>query len=263
MSETQKIIKIIAYLLAISIIIGICTGVFNIINAFIPTTEKIVVDDYYKEFTNIRELNMSINAADLIINEGETFSIKAEKLVSKIIVKEDNGKIKIKQNKVRVNNNSSGLIVITIPSTLNKLYLDGGAGHITINDIKSKSTKLSLGFGQVDINNVEFGNTDISGGAGNIEINKSTIEDLKLDSGAGRIKINAELKGESNIDCGVGEMNILLLGGEDNYKIKAEKGIGNITIDNKNYGDEITYGKGKNYIKINGGVGNVSIRFQK
>ena len=49
MSETQKIIKIIAYLLAISIIIGICTGVFNIINAFIPTTEKIVVDDYYKE----------------------------------------------------------------------------------------------------------------------------------------------------------------------------------------------------------------------
>ncbi len=263
MSSTQRIIKIFAYLLAVSIIIGICTGIFNIINTFIPVTEKVVVDDYYKEFKNITEINLDINAADLSIEEGDIFSIKAENLVSKIIVKEENGRIKIKQNKIRITNRSAGSITITVPDKLDRFTLDGGAGKIRITDLVAKKAKLSLGFGQVEIDNVDFGNTTINGGAGNIEINKSVMKNLNLEAGAGNVRINAELIGESNIECGVGEVDILLLGDEDKYKITAEKGLGSITINNKNYGDEITYGKGENVVDIEGGVGSISVRFQK
>ncbi len=263
MSSTQKVIKIIAYILAVSIIIAICTGVFNIVNTFIPTTEKVVVEDYYKEFKNITDLDLDINAADLTIKEGEVFSIKAEKLVSKIKVSEDDGRLKVKQNKVRIVNTSAGNIVITVPKNINKLYLDGGAGKIEIEDIIAKKVKLALGFGNVNIDNVEFGPTDIKGGAGNIKINRAIIKDLELYAGAGNITINSELQGESIIDCGVGEINLLLMGGEDSYKIKATKGLGNLTINNKEYGDEVTYGNGKNAVDIEGGMGNISIRFQK
>ena len=56
----------------------------------------------------------------------------------------------------------------------------------------------------------------------------------------------------------------MLLGGqEDDYKIIAEKGLGNLSINNKNYGDKVTYGEGKNTIDIDGGMGNIYIRFQK
>ena len=263
MSSTQRIIKIFAYLLAVSIIIGICSCIFHLVNYFIPTTEKVVVEDYYKEFQDVTELELDINAADLRIEEGNKFSVKAENLVSKIKVKEEDGLLKIKQNKVRVINRSAGSIVITIPSELDRFTFDGGAGTVDIEDLKAKKAKISLGFGNVKISNIDFGSTKISGGAGKIEIEKALIKDLQLSAGAGNVKINSELKGDSEIDCGAGEVDIILLGGEDNYKIRAEKGLGNLTINNKNYGDEITYGNGKNLVKVEGGMGNINIRFQK
>ena len=263
MSTFQRFIKVFAYLLAISLILSICTGIFQLVNTFIPTTEKVVVEDYYKEFKNINSLELNINAADLKIETGEKLTIKASNLVSKIKVKEEDGILKVKQNKIRVNNQSAGFIIITIPSELDNFLLNGGAGKIDIDELNAQKVDLSLGFGNVTISNVKFGSTKISGGAGNIVIEKSLLNNLDLNSGAGNVRINAEIKGKSSIDCGLGEINLLLGGKEDSYTINAEKGLGNLTINNKNYGDKVTYGEGKNIINIEGGVGNIYIRFQK
>ena len=263
MSTTQKLIKIFAYLLAISIIVAICSGIINTINVFMPTTEKIVVEDYYKEFKNIKRLEMNINAADLTIEAGEIFSIKANNLISKIKVQEEDGTLKVKQNKIRTINKSAGSIIITIPEELKSFTLNGGAGKVDITDLKAKKVKLSLGFGNLDMSNVNFSNIVIKGGAGNIKVEKSILKDLDLSAGAGKIIINSELQGNSKIECGLGDVEVFLIGGEDNYKIKAEKGLGNITINNKNYGDKITYGNGKSLVNIEGGMGNIDIRFLK
>ena len=263
MSTLPKMIKVFAYLLAICIIAAICSAIYHTINAFVPTTEKVVVEDYYKEFKDIKSLDLNINAADIKIEKGEKFSIKAENLVSKIKVKEEDGILKVKQNKVRITTQSAGSIIITIPTKLDKFVLNGGAGKVDITNLKAKKAKLSLGFGSVKISEVDLGPTDISGGAGKISIEKSAIQDLDLSSGSGSVRINSELTGKSKINCGVGEIDILLVGDEDSYKITAEKGLGNISINNKNYGDKITSGEGKNVVDIEGGLGNIYIRFQK
>ena len=80
--------------------------------------------------------------------------------------------------------------------------------------------------------------------------------------GVGELNLTGELSGKSSIDYGVGETNIVLLGTDDDYKVKLDKGIGEATIDGIKMSDDSVYGAGKNYIEIDGGVGELSISFK-
>ncbi len=57
-----------------------------------------------------------------------------------------------------------------------------------------------------------------------------------------------------------GKLDLNLTDGTENYTIKVSKGIGSITIDGKETIDNRTYGTGKTYIKIDGGVGAIDIK---
>ena len=76
-----------------------------------------------------------------------------------------------------------------------------------------------------------------------------------------RVNIEAEITGISKIDAGVGEINIKLLGNKEDYRINTETGIGSITIDNKKYYNNASFGTGINTIRVSGGIGNVKVDF--
>ena len=58
-------------------------------------------------------------------------------------------------------------------------------------------------------------------------------------------------------------MIINLIGTEDNYKIKSEKGLGNVTINNEKIKSNTYYGNGTNQIEISGGIGSISINYTR
>ena len=91
-------------------------------------------------------------------------------------------------------------------------------------------------------------------------MNNSILNDAKLDLGIGEIDINSNITGNSQIDCGIGSVKLNLPGNKDEYTFDVSKGIGSITINQYGeVGDKSKLGNGQNYIKIDGGIGKISI----
>ena len=122
---------------------------------------------------------------------------------------------------------------------------------------------LELGAGKTNINNIKTNNTDIESGAGKLEIKSSLINNLDLDMGVGEIIIEANLTGNTKIDAGIGSLKLDILGKALDYKIKLDKDIGNVYIDNKKVKDNEVIGNGSNYIDIDGGIGEIKVNFKE
>lgn len=261
MSSMQKGIKISAYILAVAIIVGICTLLYNIFMLFVPVNDKIVVKEYSKNFSDVAYLEVELSAASLKVEKGEKFLVEAYDLPSNLKVRKNGKKLEVKMSN-SFNNVRVGEIIITIPEKLQDFSLKAGVGSISIKDIEADSVDFDLGVGKAEFENVKFNNADIDGGAGKTTIKKSELRNLKLNTGAGALHLSAKLLGSNKIECGVGQVSISLLGDDDDYRIKVKKGIGSLNINGKDYGDEVNYGNGKNKVVINGGIGEVNIRFK-
>ena len=90
------------------------------------------------------------------------------------------------------------------------------------------------------------------------------IDEVKMNIGAGtvsieKLNIKADVTGKSKIDTGVGNLDLYLTLSEEDYKIDIDKGIGEIKFNDNTIGDNTSIGGGSNYIKINGGVGDINI----
>lgn len=128
---------------------------------------------------------------------------------------------------------------------------------MTINNLD-----LELGAGKVDIKDIKvLKETNISGGTGQVNITDSELHNTELEIGVGELNLSGKLLDKTEIDCGIGSTNIELIGTKEDYKLNIEKGIGNITINNKKINNNENYGTGKNKIKISGGIGNINISF--
>ena len=81
--------------------------------------------------------------------------------------------------------------------------------------------------------------------------------------GIGEINLTAKLTGKNEINAGIGNLNIELTGNEEDYKIQTNKGIGTVKIDGKEMSDGQKYGEGENHIDIDGGIGNIKVKFEE
>lgn len=161
--------------------------------------------------------------------------------------------------------NNSGELIIYIPEDLefDKVKICTGAGKISIEKISTRRLSLEIGAGETQIRELEVKDkADIDGGAGKVTILSGVINDLDLDMGVGKVEINAKLIGNTDIEAGIGELKVNINAPKEDYKIKASKGIGSITIDREKISDDVVYGNGENYIKIDGGIGNIIVDFE-
>ena len=79
-----------------------------------------------------------------------------------------------------------------------------------------------------------------------LSINAININNLDLDMGIGETNLFTTLNGKNDIDAGIGSLNITLFGDKNNYKIKTDKGIGSIKVDEMNMQDNQIWGNGEN-----------------
>lgn len=265
MNGIQKIIKIFAICLAIFIIMNICGWIIFGITFLVRigesgstnsnNIEKIADLEYYEGnlSQDINEIDIDIKSAILSIeSSGTEFSMQINDK-SNFGIKQENGKLKIRETSEWFwNNEKAEQIKINIPEgiKLKDLDIDSGGGKIKISDVKAEEFCIDQGAGVLEILDSSFDKTSIEGGAGEIKIISSDLNNLKLDAGVGRVEINSTVTGNSKIECGIGEIDLTLNGNEEDYKIMAEKGIGSIKIKGNEQGNNVTYGEGKNTIKI-------------
>lgn len=275
MTTAQKIIKYLALafaaFLTITIISVILNGLYGLTGlvgvkkskeeATIPN-EEMKIENF--KSVDITTLNIEVKYTSLTIKTGDY--LKAETNNSNIKYNQNNKKLEIteKDNNWFLKNYNEELVVY-LPKDLelDKVSIEAGAGKINIEELTTKNITFKLGAGEVEINNLKVENkAKIEGGAGKLKILGGSINNLDLDMGIGKTIISSGLTGNIEINAGVGNLEININGQKDEYKIKASKGLGSIKIDEKEMLDDETFGNGDNYIKVDGGVGNINIKFE-
>lgn len=273
MTTAQKIIKYCAVAFAIFLIITIISAVlsagYGLLNAIGIINFKensllenmVTISDDAEEFLS---LNLDIKSSNLQIKTGDKFEVKTNN--SNIKYSNENGSIKIKEDKLTnwlFGKIDIGELIIYIPENMKQIdevKINIGAGTVFIEQLNTKNLYLDLDAGNVAIDKLTVSEeSKINGGAGNININSGEIANVDLDLGVGNTKIKSSVTGNSKIDTGVGELNLYLTLESSEYKIEVDKGIGKITFNDDKILDNTIIGNGENYIKINGGIGNINI----
>lgn len=265
MSPREKSIKAAAIgfglFLVIVIMATVLSLVASLINIFVPSKGG---------KTSIEEINYKISAIDvdlkstsLEILRGEKFEIKKENLPEDIAIEMNNGVLRIEEELFRFWNSSrDGVITIYVPQdiVLDDLDIKIGAGKVLVSNIGAERFDLEQGAGKVEIKSSTFNDTSIEGGAGKISIEESTLNNLEMSSGVGSTVIEGHILGNNSIHCGVGSVKLKLFDEREDYRIEVDKGIGSIKIDKEDAPS--VSGNGTNTLKIDGGVGSVSIDFK-
>lgn len=270
MKEFQKIIKYMAiafglYLaitiigIIVTVLLAISSGV-NGLNIIVQQANVERVDET-KEISEFSMLDIDLESGNLTIKtEGNKYKIETYQIPETSKIDVVNNKLVINDTKKFLNNKDSS-ITIYIPenTVLNKAEIDIETGALNINCLESNQIDFNFGAGNVQINNLVSSNTEIECGTGQVVIENSFLSNSNIETGVGKLKYSGYLKGNSKIECAIGEVSLELQGGNDLYKIKNKKGIGNIIINKESISDNTIVGDGPNIILLEGGIGNINI----
>ena len=276
MTTAQKIIKYFAIAFAIFLIVtiisAILSGIYGLLCAFgvIYSNNDIITEDLKVISSEVKEvstLKLKLAFTNLEIKTGNSFKIETNN--SKISFTENNGSVKIKEEKhnwLMNNKDYTSNLIIYIPEdmiSLDETKIETGAGKINIERLNTQSLYLELGAGDVYIKNLTVTKeAKIDGGVGRTELNSCEINNLKANLGMGEFVFSGKLTGKSEVDSGVGAININLLDSSENYTIDVSKGIGSVTLDGQKLEMDRVYGIGENHLSVDGGVGEIKINFK-
>lgn len=272
MTTFQRIVKYCAVAFALFLIISIVGGICGAVGAVAGVFGSRVTGDSgvgelrtYPVSADVENLDLEISAAELKIVSGTGFSVESNHKY--LTVKEDNGTLKISEEKVAFGISSEGVkVVLTVPAdfVFEDASIETGAGKVDIENLCANTLRLDLGAGATDIGCLTAQTrAKISTGAGKLTIRDGVLRDVTMELGVGKLELAARLTGECTVDYGVGGAELTLLGSKEDYQIRLDKGLGEATLEGEAMNDGSTYGGGKNRIDIDGGVGSISIRFRQ
>ena len=272
MSSSQKIIKNLAIALGIFLTIFIISmiigGIYLITSVFSIKSDNSIDKEintlWMQNNENVISLDIDIKFSNLTIKNGDKFLVESNN--KNIKYKYNNSSLEVEEIKYNLFNNSDvGEVIITIPSNirLDSIDIDNGAGSLNIENINANKFNLDLGAGVTVIDNIIVDSADIDSGAGKFIIKFGKINNLDFDMGAGTAEITSIITGNNEINSGVGNLKLNLIDNIENYKIKINKGIGKVEIDNKEVSDNEIVGTGLNFINISGGIGTITVNFME
>lgn len=277
MSEFQRIIKYCAMafaaFLAFTIISGILTGILAL-TGVISGMDGGNSTSINQSFDNVTSLYVEpgVGTLKMKVGESEQVVVIAENVSENFVVEQkNNGKLVLK-GKVNIwnifgnhFNNKKGDITIYLPSDFEaeKVELNAGTGNINIEELTTEMLDIDAGTGNITGSNITAHKVDIDGGVGDIDLDEVNLSNADIDCGVGKVSLQGSLTGKNQIDCGVGEVDLSLEDSADNYDIRVDKGLGDITINGEKYSDlKWNNKKADNSLDIDGGVGDIDIDFE-
>lgn len=242
------------------IIIGLAMTVAGIVfGGKLSVTDPKDDIDFSKEYTNITSISINYSAGNIVVKDGETFSIDAKNVNNKTFSSTvENGVWTITDkyrhtfdfwNRFHFGPENS-TVTITIPKDIlvEKFQFEIGAGKVEIESLRTKDFIAKVGAGEAVIHNLAAANTN-------------------LDCGVGNIEVDGEITGDSIVNCGVGNIDLILKGDPAAYDYDIEVGLGTTTVN----GDHYTGGVDKTVkndnstgsFKLDCGVGEINLTVTK
>lgn len=281
MTSFQKIIKYGAIAFAIYLVIiivgaivatlttifGVTIGIENYRNNREPS--QIINNEWTEDYSNIKNLEIELSVCKLQIKKGDKLKVETYDVSNQFECKANGNTLKIKDKKFNISwfesQNYVPKVIIYIPEniTFDKINIETGVNDSNIEYLNSDKLDLQIGVGKCEIQNISAKSAKIECGAGETIIKDSTIDTLKLESGIGKLVMTGKIEDSGDIDSGVGKLELNLKGNESKYKIKAETGLGNFTVNGNKVRDDETIGNGNVAVKVNAGVGETTINIKE
>ncbi len=280
MSSFQRTIKYIAVafavMLAVTIISGIASTAYMFIQAFSDhdNSKSKATVDYSESFTGVKKINIENSSGNLIIKTGDQFLVEAENVSEDFNAKLNaGGTLTITDRRefeflwFNVNgfHNPNSKITVYLPSDFiaQETELSTGAGTVTVENLNTERLIISAGAGNVNGSGLTAERVIIDGGVGNIDLQDVNFSDADIDCGVGNLTIDGILLGKTKIDCGVGSVALDLQGHINDYDLEVDSGMGTIRLNGEKILDDYeTDNNADNRIKIDGGMGNVTINIK-
>lgn len=260
------IISIIIF--GLTAIFGIGVGIEKISNNIENSTNNSELLTYTEEYTGIESLDIDLSKSGLEIKTGESFKVEFVNVPKDLSTRlnDSSKELKIEDETLKLfeNVNEDSKVIVYIPNDYElrsvKLDLVGVSGAY-IEGFKAEKLEVDIGAGKYEINNVQATTAEIDSGAGETYINNSTFDNLEFNAGVGQVTINCKVNNKGEIESGVGRLEVNLIGTKDNYKVRAETGIGNLTVDGNKVRDGEIVGNGSININVEAGIGETAINF--
>ena len=211
---TKKYLLLIWLVTLIVVIAAISGHFYNIRHFFNWGGGSSNVDVKNYDFSNekLTDISIDMNAADINIDYGNTFSVDAsfpEKYAPDVELR--NGKLTVSQKQsIKNMNGFDGFqldIVIPKDADLKTIKLDIAAGDIDINDIKFEKLELDANAGDIDINNITSEKINIDANAGDINVMDCTVDKIDLNVNAGDVDVTGNY-GKIDCNCDMGDVDI-------------------------------------------------------
>lgn len=277
MSTLQKIVKGFAIALAIAIIFGIISVISSIIIGisginyffeFIGNEENVQIIENTFNKNEVKNLYLDSDIGDIDIVVGNELKVIAKNVSENFncTLKGDTLKIVESKEGLSMFKGNDTRITIYIPDNLifNTVQLDFSVGDNDIQSLKANKLNLNSGTGQIDIRYLEvLESAIITSGVGELDIENSNLNNLELKTGVGECDLKGTIKGDSTVKADSGSINIRLNSfDETTDKIKVEKDIGELEVNERKYSGNQEFGQGdENIINIEGSIGDIDIEY--
>lgn len=260
----KTVLKVVATVAAVVICLGLVIGIVGLVLG--ATLDSLSWDwgfsqpDFSAEYTDVESLDFELGYADVVIEEGDTFSVNATKLRSRFTSKVENGvwKIEMKNPRAtgRFREDHSPRVVITLPKGFVARELDLEIGMGTLDTLAldtgflqaSRKASLEVGMGQMDLTSV-------------------TAPEISLECGMGSLNAGLLNSSDIEIDCGMGQVDATIDGAENDYNYKISTGMGDVTVGNSSVSGmgqkQQSDRGGSGYLSVDCGMGSVTVDFTK
>lgn len=202
------------------------------------------------ELEKFSSLVIESEVMDVHINRGEGYSLEyrtTKGLEPTYQVK--NGTLTITQKKKHYNlfgiNNGCDLF-LTIPEdvTLSYANIESDVGDISINDMSWEKCDISADVGNIYVYGTNLGNAWFDSDTGDITLDECEFQSLDAQSDVGDVEISTRKELSA-------------------YELDFTTDVGDIRVNGRNYGRTFyQQGTGKNYVKIQGDVGDISFVYE-
>lgn len=227
------------------------------------TDYRMSIDALYFEFEkkDVKNLSMDFGAAEVVLIEGDKYSVETRGLPKEAIncYLNKEGTLVV-SNTRRFNldfwshNRRSRIVprlLVTLPknAAVEKFRIAIGAGQLT-----SRTLSFKCNTGNIDV------------GAGNMVLNGIFGGRLDMRCGMGNLEFKGSVSGNVNLDCGMGNVSLDLNGDPKSYSYDAKVGLGDFRFnDEKKSGVYKVYNnqKKENHFSVNCGMGSVTIKISE
>ena len=224
-----------------------------------------ITEDYSEqyEFENINDLDISVGACEVIIQASDTDTVqvdasrlKYQALGLELSVADKNGTLFIQTTK---NGN--------LWDVLSAKHKNGGVLKIYIpKDMALSTANLEFGACELEMSGLNITQMNLSLGAAECKMEQMNLDFLHAEVGAGNLDYSGTISGNVEIECGVGEVDLDLDGTEQEFNYELSVAMGEIEIEDREYGglgvNEIIDNHAKKNMTIDCGAGSVSVDFK-